>query len=76
MRPCANQEAQARLQVATEEVARLAVACDAFTRGPNAQVQGRALGMAEARSGGGVPCNAQLGQDGRSQRLAFRRQND
>ena len=28
---------------------------------PNAQVQGRALGEAEARSGGGVPCNAQLG---------------
>ena len=50
------------LQVATEEVARLAVACDAFTRGPNAQVQGRALGVAEACSGGGVPCNAQLGQ--------------
>ena len=61
MRPCANQEAQARLQVATEEVARLAVACDAFTRGPNAQVQGRALGIAEARRGVGVPCNAQLG---------------
>jgi len=29
---------------------------------PNAQVQGRALGEAEARSGGGVPCNAQLGR--------------
>ncbi len=28
---------------------------------PNAQVQGRPLGVAEARSGGGVPCNAQLG---------------
>ena len=28
---------------------------------PNAQVQGRALGVAEASSGGGVPCNAQLG---------------
>ena len=28
---------------------------------PNAQVQGRALGVAEARSGGGIPCNAQLG---------------
>ena len=28
---------------------------------PNAQVQGRALGEAEARSGGCVPCNAQLG---------------
>ncbi len=28
---------------------------------PNAQVQGRPLGMAEASSGGGVPCNAQLG---------------
>jgi hypothetical protein len=27
----------------------------------NAQVQGRTLGMAEARSGGGVPCNDQLG---------------
>ena len=27
----------------------------------NAQVQGRPLGMAEARGGGGVPCNAQLG---------------
>ena len=27
----------------------------------NAQVQGRALGVAEARTGGGVPCNAQLG---------------
>jgi hypothetical protein len=31
------------------------------SRGPNAQVQGRPLGVAEARSGGGVPCNAQLG---------------
>ncbi len=31
---------------------------------PNAQVQGRALGVAEARSGGGVPCNAQLGAGG------------
>jgi hypothetical protein len=29
---------------------------------PNAQVQGRALGLAEANSGGGVPCNAQLGR--------------
>ena len=29
---------------------------------PNAQVQGRPLGMAEACSGGGVPCNAQLGR--------------
>ena len=29
---------------------------------PNAKVQGRPLGVAEARSGGGVPCNAQLGQ--------------
>jgi len=29
--------------------------------GPNAQVQGRVLGVAAARSGGGVPCNAQLG---------------
>ena len=28
---------------------------------PNAKVQGRALGVAEANSGGGVPCNAQLG---------------
>jgi len=28
----------------------------------NAQVQGRTLGMAEARSRGGVPCNAQLGR--------------
>ena len=28
---------------------------------PNAQVQGRPLGAAEANSGGGVPCNAQLG---------------
>jgi len=28
----------------------------------NAQVQGRALGMAEACGGGGVPCNAQLGR--------------
>lgn len=28
---------------------------------PNAEVQGGALGVAEARSGGGVPCNAQLG---------------
>ena len=27
----------------------------------NAQVQGRPLGVAEASSGGGVPCNAQLG---------------
>ena len=61
MRPCANQEAHAWLQVATEEVARLACARGAFTRGPNAQVQGRALGVAEASSGGGVPCNAQLG---------------
>jgi hypothetical protein len=32
-----------------------------FLERPNAQVQGRALGTAEARSGGGVPCNAQLG---------------
>ena len=30
-------------------------------RRPNAQVQGRSLGVAEARSRGGVPCNAQLG---------------
>jgi hypothetical protein len=30
--------------------------------GPNAQVQGRSLGVAEARIGGGVPCNAQLGR--------------
>ena len=30
--------------------------------GPNALVQGRPLGMAEARAGGGVPCNAQLGR--------------
>ena len=29
---------------------------------PNAQVQGRALDMAEACAGGGVPCNAQLGR--------------
>ena len=29
---------------------------------PNAKVQGRPLGVAEARSGGGVPCNAQLGR--------------
>jgi len=29
---------------------------------PNAQVQGRALGVAEACTGGGVPCNAQLGR--------------
>jgi hypothetical protein len=29
---------------------------------PNAQVQGRALGEAEACTGGGVPCNAQLGR--------------
>ena len=29
---------------------------------PNAKVQGRSLGVAEACSGGGVPCNAQLGQ--------------
>ena len=28
---------------------------------PNAQVQGRPLGVAEASTGGGVPCNAQLG---------------
>lgn len=28
---------------------------------PNAQVQGRPLGMAEACGGGGIPCNAQLG---------------
>ena len=28
----------------------------------NAQVQGRPLGVAEACAGGGVPCNAQLGQ--------------
>ena len=32
-----------------------------LSKRPNAQVQGRALGMAEARSGAGVPCNAQLG---------------
>ena len=30
-------------------------------RVPNAQVQGRPLGAAEANGGGGVPCNAQLG---------------
>ncbi len=30
--------------------------------GPNAKVQGRPLGVAEASSGGGVPCNAQLGE--------------
>ena len=36
---------------------------------PNAQVQGRALGEAEARSGGGVPCNAQLGAGLGTQRL-------
>ena len=30
--------------------------------GPNAQVQGRTLGEAEARNGGGVPCNDQLGR--------------
>jgi hypothetical protein len=61
MRPYANQEAHAWLLVATEEVARLACASGAFTRGPNAQVQGRPLGEAEACTGGGVPCNAQLG---------------
>jgi hypothetical protein len=60
-RPCANQEAHAWLPVATEEVARLACASGAFTGGPNAQVQGHPLGEVEARSGGGVPCNAQLG---------------
>jgi len=51
MTPCAGQEPQAWLLVATEEVARLACARGAFTRGPNAQVQGRALGEAEACSG-------------------------
>ena len=58
------------------QAAHVADECWHFPRGPNAQVQGRLLGMAEACSGGGVPCNAQLGQDWRSQRLAFRRQND
>ena len=29
---------------------------------PNAQVQGRPLGVAEACTGGCVPCNAQLGR--------------
>lgn len=29
---------------------------------PNAQVQGRPLGVAEACAGGSVPCNAQLGR--------------
>ena len=41
------------------------------TRGePNAQVQGRPLGLAEARTGGGVPCNAQLGRWWRTDDLA------
>jgi len=31
-------------------------------RGPNAKVQGRALGVAEAMRRIGVPCNAQLGE--------------
>jgi hypothetical protein len=48
--------------VAAEEAARVALACGVLRGGPNAQVQGRALGVAEARSGGGVPCNAQLGR--------------
>ena len=47
---------------AAEEAARVAFACGVFSRGPNAQVQGRALGAAEASAGGGVPCNAQLGR--------------
>lgn len=42
-----------RLTVRTEEFP--------FERLPNAQVQGRPLGVAEACAGGGVPCNAQLG---------------
>ncbi len=46
---------------AAEEAARVAFACGVFSRGPNAQVQGRPFGVAEACSGGGVPCNAQLG---------------
>ena len=36
--------------------------CGDKCKGPNAQVQGRTLGVAEASSGGGVPCNAQLGR--------------
>lgn len=36
---------------------------------PNAQVQGRALGVAEACSGEGVPCNARLGAGLGTQRL-------
>ena len=42
----------------------MACASGAFTRGPNAKVQGRALGMAEAIVRIGVPCNAQLGAGG------------
>jgi hypothetical protein len=34
---------------------------DPAFEGPNAQVQGRLLGVAEASGGGGVPCNDQLG---------------
>ena len=35
--------------------------CEQKLKTPNAQVQGRALGMAEAMRCIGVPCNAQLG---------------
>jgi hypothetical protein len=51
-----------RCVAAAEEAARVAFACGVFTRGPNAKVQGRPLGVAEACTGGGVPCNAQLGR--------------
>jgi hypothetical protein len=62
MRPCANQEAHAWLLVATEEVARLACARGAFTRGPNAKSKGRPFGAAEVHAVVGVPLTDQLGR--------------
>ena len=49
-----------RFDLRKKTVLLLAEIC-AHSKASNAQVQGRPLGVAEARSGGGVPCNAQLG---------------
>lgn len=43
------------------QAAHVADECWHFPRGPNAKVQGRALGVAEVIVRIGVPCNAQLG---------------
>ena len=47
---------------AAEEAARLTWASGGVHGGPNAQVQGRPLGVAEAIVCISVPCNAQLGR--------------